>query len=244
MTRKTFASTSMAACVLFTTGLAQAQLSAPAPMDPNAVGQPQSVQQGPQTETQQTLQQSESEDSGRGLELFYVNGGVNATYVGMDALSSSNFAVSRTSHLGPGFDLGLGLRLLIITIGPRLRFQPLSSFDMWQIDGEAALHIPISSLDIWFGAHGGYAFATSLSGLDEVKVHGADVGLDVGVDYYLTKLFSVGADGSASAFFLTRPGVGVSSSNAAGAAAQAPYVADGSSVGLGLLVGARAGLHF
>ncbi|MEO8799723.1 MAG: hypothetical protein ABI551_17650 [Polyangiaceae bacterium] len=234
----------MAASVLFWAGLAQAQLSAPAPMDPNAVGQPQPVQQAPQTETQQTLQQSESEDSGRGLEFFYANGGVNATYVGMDAVSSSNFAVSRTSHLGPGFDLGLGLRLLIITIGPRLRFQPLSSFDMWQIDGEAALHIPISSLDIWFGAHGGYAFATSLADLDGVKVHGADVGIDVGVDYYLTKFFSVGADGSASMFFLTRPAIAPNPGTQAAAAAEAPYVTNGSSVGLGLLLGARAGLHF
>src|SRR4029077_6474438 len=117
---------------LFSAGFAYAQdLQAPPPMDPNAVGQPQ--QQPPQTETQQTLNQSENEDSGRGLEFFYVNGGVNATYVGMDTFSSSQLGGARADHLGPGFDLGLGLRLLIITIGPRIRFQPLSAFNMWQI---------------------------------------------------------------------------------------------------------------
>ena len=202
-------------------------------MDPNAVGQQQPMQP-PQTETQQTLNQSENEDSGRGLEFFYVNGGVNATYVGMDTFSSSQLGVTRASHLGPGFDLGLGLRLLIITIGPRVRFQPLSAFNMWQIDGEVALHIPISSIDIWLGPHGGYAFAGSLDAPNDVSVHGLDLGADVGVDYYLTKNFSVGGDASAEFFFLKRPSV----SGQSGVDA-----VDGSSVGFRALGGVRVKLH-
>jgi len=218
---------------LFSAGFAYAQdLQAPPPMDPNAVGQPQ--QQPPQTETQQTLNQSENEDSGRGLEFFYVNGGVNATYVGMDTFSSSQLGVARADHLGPGFDLGLGLRLLIITIGPRIRFQPLSAFNMWQIDGEVALHIPISSLDIWLGPHGGYAFAGSLDAPNDVSVHGLDLGADFGIDYYLTKNFSVGGDASGEFFFLKRPSVSGSSG---------VYAVDGSSVGFGAMGGLRLGLH-
>jgi len=203
-------------------------------MDPNAVG-PAPTQQPAQTETQQTLNESESEDSGRGLEFFYLNGGVSAAYVGMDTVSSSQLGVTRTNHLGPAFDLGLGLRLLIITIGPRVRFSPLSAFNLWQIDGEVALHIPISALDISFGAHGGYAFAGSLDAPSDAAVHGLDVGADFGIDYYLTKNFSIGGDVSGGLFFLKRPSI----SGQTGV-----YALDGSSVGLGVLGGLRGGLHF
>jgi hypothetical protein len=220
---------------LFFASFAHAQdLQAPPPMDPNAVGQPQTQPQQPQTETQQTLNESETEDSGRGLEFFYLNGGVNATYVGMDTFSNSQLGVNQTKHLGPAFDLGLGLRLLIITIGPRVRFSPLSAFNLWQLDGEAAIHVPIGALDIWIGAHGGYALAGALNAPNDTTVHGLDVGADFGVDYYLTKNFSIGGDASGGFFFLKRPSVDGQSG---------VYAVDGSSVGFGALVGARAGFH-
>lgn len=235
MTHKSALMVSVAASSLFFGGFAHAQdLQAPPPMDPNAVGQPTTPQQQPQSETQQTLNQSESEDSGRGLEFFYLNGGVNATYVGMDTFSNSQLGVNSTKHLGPAFDLGLGLRLLIITIGPRVRFSPLSAFNLWQIDGEAAIHVPIGALDIWVGAHGGYALAGALNAPNDTTVHGLDLGADFGIDYYLTKNFSIGADASGGFFFLKRPSISGESG---------VYAVDGSSVGFGALVGARAGFH-
>jgi hypothetical protein len=236
MMRKSWLTFTTLASSLFFAGFAHAQdLQAPPPMDPNAVGpQTQTQPQQPQTETTQTLNESETEDSGRGLEFFYLNGGVNASYVGLDTFSNSQLGVNSTKHLGPAFDLGLGLRLLIITIGPRVRFSPLSAFNLWQIDGEAALHVPIGALDIWIGAHGGYALAGALNAPNDTTVHGLDLGADFGIDYYLTKNFSIGGDASGGFFFLKRPSISGESG---------VYAIDGSSVGFGALVGARVGFH-
>src|SRR5207249_1553339 len=80
---------------------------------------------------------------------------------------------------------------------------------------EGALHTRIDHVDPYFGVRGGYNFVGSL-GSDSVQVagggappdvsiHGFNIGPMVGIDIYLAKLISIGADVDAQFLFLQRP---------------------------------------
>lgn len=231
------------ACALpLAPSLAEAQeLAPPPPLDPS---NPYAGPTAPRTATEERLERAEREDSGRGLEFFYANAGAAFSAVGLTTLNDSDLAVAGTSAVGGAFDAGLGLRLLILSFGPRLRYHKLTEFDLWQINGEVNLHIPISRLDLNFGVHGGYSFIGSFAAgalgagadPDAVRVRGFDVGLQLGLDYYLTPHFSLGGDVSAEVLAMSRPALARSTDPAFGTS--------GGAVGLGGLVGVRAGLHF
>ena len=243
------------ACAFGTTALAvlprtaSAQdLAPPPPMDPSATTAPAMTPppSTPVTETTQTLDASEREDSGRGLEFFYVNGGVSFSTVGLETLNSDKLAVAKTTGAGPEFDLGLGVRLLIFTLGPRVRYHALSNFNLWQINGEAAFHLPISRWDTYFGLHGGYSFvgtlsqdafasATSNVSASDVRVRGFDAGLQLGLDYYLSPWFSLGAEIAGDVLFLRRAAVSNST--------DPDFGSSGGGAGLGAIMGIHTGLH-
>ncbi len=187
--------------------------------------------------------QEDKDDSGRGLEFFYVKGGPAFSYIGLEAFNSDKLALAKTSSVGPEVDLGLGVRLLILTLGPRLRYHFMNGFNLLQINGEAELHIPLGKLDPFFGLHGGYSTLGSLGGAvdstkansNDVSVHGFDVGLQGGVDYYLSGLFSIGVEGSLELLVLKRPAVS--------GATDPTFGQSGGGVGFGGLLGLHAGLH-
>lgn len=217
--------------------LAHAQDLAPPPaMGPN-MQQPQVWQ--PQTMTTQQLNTAEREDSGRGLEFFYVNGGAGFSYVGLPSYGPPGYRFTQSSAVGPELDLGLGVRLLVLTIGPRVRFHPLTGYDLIQANLEVAVHLPLGSLDLYGGVHGGYsmmaktkkAFEGAATTTNSVGMSGGDVGLDLGADYYLSSLFSIGGALSGEVIFLKTSDL-------------PPPDTKGSATGVGLVLGARAGLHF
>ncbi len=188
---------------------------------------------------------SSKDDSKRGLEFFYANAGVGLSVLGMQTFSGSKLAIEKTSGVGPAVDVGLGLRLLIFTFGPRFRYHQLSSFNLWQLTGEVGLHIPAGKLDPYVTLSGGYAAVGSLDqdvipgssssvSSSDVSVTGGSVGLAGGLDYYATKAFSVGGEVGAQFLFLSR-----------GAVSGAPAELANSSAGVGgnLLVQAHVGLH-
>jgi hypothetical protein len=204
-----------------------------------------------QSATTQQLNAAEREDSGRGLEFFYASAGIGASYLGLSA-SPRSTALGLQKVSGPGFtaDVGLGVRFVTITVGPRARLTTLPGLTLWQVDLEAASHIPYGNFDGYFGLHGGYAFsgkisddsviasaATSPVSAADMSVHGLDLGLQAGADYYVTSNFSLGFELGGSLYFLSRSAV---SSRAPGEL----YGSSASSVGLGALLGAHAGLHF
>lgn len=149
------------------------------------------------------LQEGESEDSGRRLELVYVNADVGG-----------GFIAGGTGYGFFGAGGSVGVRLLTFTLGARVRDQ-LGSANMLLVNGEAAYHLVLGSADLVLGAHGGYAGVTNTGGGS-----GANAGLDVGFDYYLSSLFSVGVAVSPDLYFL------------------------GGDPRFGLFAGPRAGLHF
>ncbi len=229
---------------------------APPPMDPNAPGGTPTTGNA----TQAKLDEAEHEDSGRGFELFWLNGEIGGAYTNMAQFSSDSLQIEKTSAGGPMFGLAAGLRFVILTLGARLRYNALSSFNLWQINGELGFKLPIKSVDILIGGHGGYSFVGSLGDAtlatntsvptekDRVSIRGANAGLDVGFDYYVSPTFSVGVGLFGDILFLNRPPVekpaGLTPEQEAVIANDPLYQQSGTSAGLQAGGALRLGLHF
>jgi hypothetical protein len=200
----------------------------------------------------------EAEDSGLGLEWVWINADIGGAYVNMQSFSTSNLALNKTETGGPAFGVAAGVRLIFLTLGVRVRDLLLSSIgSLWELSLEGALHTRIGHIDPYFGVRGGYNFVGSLSSDSvqvaggsappDVSVHGFNIGPMVGIDVYLAKLISIGADIDAQFLFLQRPkpplppGVQL---QALPAQYQTLYNESGSSVGFGVTGAAHLGIHF
>jgi hypothetical protein len=239
-------------------------IAPPPPMTapgPGAPGQPATTQeQMQQAETNQRLDEAEKKDTGRKFELFWLDGQIGGSYINMKQFSSETFAIENASAGGPMFAVGAGVRLVVFVAGARLRHHALSSFNMWQINGEAGLKAPIGKLDILIQLHGGYSFvgrlgdagAGTASGTpassDAVSIRGFNAGLEVGLDYYVSPLFSVGVGAMGDFLLLNRPPAdlppGLTAEQQAAIKSEPLYGATGTSAGLMVAGGLRLGLHF
>ena len=177
----------------------------------------------------------------------------------MRSFSATDLALKNSDAAGPMFGLSAGLRLVLFTIGPRFRYHALSAFNMWQLGGEIGLKIPISSVDILIGLHGGYAAVGRLDassavadagGPDQssaVSVRGLNAGMDFGVDYYVSSGFSVGLGFTPDFLYLKRPPVALPTDlpeeQRAAIAADPLYQRSGESAGFGIAGGLRLGGH-
>ncbi|MBN1612619.1 MAG: hypothetical protein JW940_38670 [Polyangiaceae bacterium] len=243
------------------------QPSSPTDIQAGGLTPPDTMQRdtysGP-SQTEQELAAADREDSGRGLEFFWLNVEGGAEQVGLQTFTANHLVDAEfveTTHLGPLFGAGLGLRLMFLTIGPRFRLANFSSFALWTLDGEVGFHVPIGVVEPYVTLSGGYAALGSLdsangvSGLNmgEVTISGWNVRGGVGLDLYLAPAVSIGANLTGEALILTRPGVtpqklqsASSASTPSGAQQTAAdiYAADGSSVGAGATLTGVIGLHF
>jgi hypothetical protein len=242
-------------------GNARAQMpEPPPPLPPSTPGYPgYSTYPGqPPPPPQSTSSSDENDDSGLGLEWVWLNAEVGASYVDMTSFSASSLGLVKTSSGGPSFGFGGGVRLLFFTLGVRARDLVLSDIgNLWLLNLEAAFHTRIWRIDPYFGVRGGYNFVGSLSGSSvqvatggspsDVSVHGFNVGPMFGIDLYLAKLFSIGADVDAQFLFLQRPKpalpAGITESMLP-PQYQTLYNNSGSSVGFGFTGAAHLGLHF
>jgi hypothetical protein len=232
-------------------------LQPPPPMAPPAPGYPGWPSSGSSLPTSPPPT-DESQDSGLGLEWVYLNAEAGASYVDMQSFSASSLALVKTSSGGPSFGVGAGVRLLFFTLGVRARELSLSDIgSLWLLNAEAAFHTRVWRIDPYFGLRGGYNFVGSLSSSSvqvasggspsDVSVHGFNVGPTFGIDFYLSKLISLGADFDAQFLFLQRPKppLPFGLTEAAIPPAQRPlYDNSGSSVGFGFTAAAHLGVHF
>ena len=246
---------------LLVPSVARAQdLQAPPPMSQPQTSPSTSIQTTQSTATTQQLDESERHDSGRNLELVWVDGQVNGSYINMSQFSSKSFAIDKTSSAGPAFSVGAGIRLLVLVLGARLRYNALSAFNMWQANAEVGLKIPIRSFDFLLNVHGGYSWVGSLGDAnkatdtstptsnDAVSIRGFNAGLETGLDYYITPLFSVGLGALADFLYLNRPAIdkpaGLTAAQQQAVNNDPLYKRSGSTAGFQLGGGLRLGVHF
>jgi hypothetical protein len=218
------------------------------PTDPGAVV----VEKDKKTEKTDTTRQLE--DGGLGLEWVYLNADLGAAYTDLASLRASNWQLQDNASSGPAFGLAAGVRLVFLSLGVRVRDLALSSYNIWETDLEALFHFRIWRIDGYFGGRGGYAFlgafsADSLrtstgSAASNVTVHGWNVGPTLGLDFYITKLVSVGVDANVEAMFLERPPLPLPSGETVAPQYASLYNASGSSVGAGFIGMSHLGIHF
>jgi hypothetical protein len=213
---------------------------------------------GASTPTEQELERAEREDAGRGLEFFWINGEIGFEHLGLQTFKANNLvdaAVVDTTQTGLLFGGGLGVRLVFLTLGARFRLGTFSEWQLWTLNGELGIRIPLGSLEPYFTLGAGYAsigaFDTANVGADlnsaGVDITGFDIRGGFGIDYYLSDAFSLGANLTGDLLFLTRPGVDPTKfqgTATGGQAAAQVYAADGSSIGSGVTLTAVVGLHF
>lgn len=211
--------------------------------------------------TARRLDEAKKEDSGRGLEIVWLNVEGGYENVGLQTFNidedelTAGFISSAAN--GGVLGAGVGVRLLYFTLGARGR---VGLFDDWQLfsaGGEVGMHLPLGRLDphvaLGFGYAGLGSFKSAVRGAaDAIAIRGFYGRISGGLDVYLSPVFSLGASASWELLALTRPGLTSAQldrirSEAAATPQQAKadlLAAEGSSVGSALALTAVAGLHF
>jgi tetratricopeptide (TPR) repeat protein len=123
------------------------------------------------------------------VERGWLDADLGGAYADVTLFNASTLSLQRTGRVGPTFSFGAGIRLDPLTLGVRVRDLDLSTYNVWEIGGEGALHIRFDRVDAHIGFRGGYATLTGVSG-----VTGLDVGAFFGFDYYASRLFTLGLD--------------------------------------------------
>jgi hypothetical protein len=204
--------------------------------------------------TQKRLEQSEKDDSGRGLEWAWLQLEGGGHYTALQGIGGSQLMVGDAKQAGGGGLAGaaVGARLLFLTIGVRGRYGWAPDHRQWSVAPEIGLHIPLGNLEPHVFVGAGY---TALSGLDTSRIESGPslvtrgfVGrIGGGLRYYLSRHFSIGAMVTGDLTIMSRPGVYYRDDTATGASPSAARV-DASKVGSGTglaVIGTGAiGIHF
>ena len=246
-------------CATFTLfGLSAAAWADDAPVGSNlqagGLKPPDAVQSDPTatapTATEANLDLADKEDSGRGLSFVWLNAEAGPEYLGLETLKAKGLVDSSVIHskdLGMAYGAGLGVRLLVFTLGARFRFGNFPDWQTWTLNAEGGMHIPLGRVEPYVTFGGGYASLGAynkdkLGGVPLSAAHGFDVRGGAGVDWFLTNTFSVGANLTGEILYLSRK-----SSQAAPSAGPSPavfVVPSGSGIGAGATLSAVLGLHF
>ncbi|MEO8900132.1 MAG: hypothetical protein ABI488_00945 [Polyangiaceae bacterium] len=215
---------------------------------------PEAVLSGPNatapSATEANLDRADKEDSGRGLEFVWLNAEAGPEYLGLQTLKAKGLVDNAFIHskdLGMTYGAGLGVRLLVFTLGARFRFGNFPDWQTWALNAEGGMHIPLGRVEPYVNFGGGYSSLGAynkdkLGGMPLSAAHGFNVRGGAGVDWYLTNTFSIGANLTGEILYLSRK---------ASAPTPQQYFPVGSfanssgyGVGAGATLSAVLGLHF
>jgi hypothetical protein len=166
--------------------------------------------------TEERLDRSKKQDSGRGLEWIWADVGGGFEHLGLRTFEPKNEAFAAgfvdTTANGGMLSGGLGARLLFFTLGARGRIAFFSPYNRLSLGPELGFHFPIGNLDphadVGFGWTGLGSFNGAVAGdAGAITMRGVYARVGGGVDYYLTPAFSVGVVGSLELVHLSRAGI-------------------------------------
>jgi hypothetical protein len=197
-------------------------LAPPPPMDEKTAQTPSTPTEPLKTEQEE--QEEKDEDSGRGLSWVWSNAEGGFQHVGLQTFNvdEENFTAGFIETTGTGgvVGVGLGVRLLFITIGARGRLGLLDAWQYFTVGGELGFRFPLGNLEPHFELGGGYAAIGSFSDsiindtAADVSIRGFYARPSAGIDYFITPVLSIGASASWEFMAMTRPGLSVTSINA------------------------------
>jgi hypothetical protein len=202
------------------------------------------------------------------VSWFWINGAAGYQTINLRTFDAGqdDFTIGLIpeSKAGPTVDVGLGARLLFVTLGARFtggffrdasEDRSLGSYQLWSLDGELGVHLPFGRFEPYVQVAAGYSalggLADAVAGLRRgVDIAGINTRLAFGFDYYVGRRVSLGLRGSGELLFLSRRGVPVrellepKQVDTLGELKTRLLEANGSTVGTALGLGGNIGLHF
>jgi hypothetical protein len=226
---------------------------------------------GPRTAQADKSSQVSRESPPKSVEWIHLTTGGGFQSVVLRTLFAEDSETSRLTAdivpetlAGPAASLGIATKLWFIGLGLTGRVAWLSGaapernardLRLWSLDAEVTFRAPLGQAEPFVLFAGGYS---TLGGMDEL-VDGLDRGLDIdgfnlrtglGLDYYLSRHFSLRAAATAELLFLARKGVparDLAEPEEVGTLNEAEariLEADGSSIGWGFDLTLGVGVHF
>jgi hypothetical protein len=208
---------------------------------------------------------AESRWGGPSSQHFYLDTQAGVEWVQLETFVAdfSTYALGLlpSTGVGPSATIGLGGRLGFFTLGGRGRVSSFGgdggfqgAWQLWTLDAEAGIRVPLGRVEPHVTLAGGYAesshFGHAVANLNGVDLHGVDLRLGAGVDYWVIHNLSIGGEADFGVLAVTRPGVSlqelaaVQQVSTLNQAKQRVLEASGSSVGTVLAVIADVGVHF
>lgn len=166
--------------------------------------------------TEEQLDRSKKQDSGRGLAWLWVDLGGGFEHLGLRTFNPKEEAFTAgfvpTTANGGMLSGGLGARVLFFTLGARGRIAVFSDYNRLSLGPEVGFRFPIGNLephaDVGFGWTGLGSFNGAVAGdAGVIAMHGVYARVGGGVDYYLTPVFSVGLGAGFEILHLSRPAI-------------------------------------
>lgn len=166
-----------------------------------------------------------------------------------------------TWGVGPTARVGGGLRFGFLTLGLRGRVAAyddpatVGPWQIWTLDAEIGVRVPLHRVEPHVVLAAGYSsfggFGSAVAGLSQgLAVHGGDVRLGAGVDYWVARNVSLGLDLDGELLAIARPGVAIADLATAKQigtlddARARVLEASGTSIGAAASLNASVGLHF
>lgn len=192
-------------------------------------------------------------------QLAFLEAGLGGMYVDTLALKDAELLDPyrwQTSGFGSTWSVALGVRARQFSIAATYREGNFADWQLWTLGAEASMHFPLGRLEPYFGLGVAHASIAGLSAdvshapyfamAPAIDIHGLDLRVNVGASYHVVPWFSVGANLSGDAFFLSRKGDHLirTSSTDPNARPTWVYATDGSGNGLGMGLSLVLGLHY
>jgi hypothetical protein len=158
---------------------------------------------------------------------------VDLKMISYDGLLPEQVDVRET---GLGFGAAAGVKLKILSVGLHLNVGQFAEFDVWTLNLDGQLRIPLGAIEPYLRLGIGYAFLGAFDAdLNDVDaVDGWDLKAGFGIDLYANDYLSLGGGIDFTILNLT--------STASPTAVD--FTRDGAAVGVGVFFGGRAALHF
>lgn len=194
--------------------------------------------------TERELELSEREDSGRGLQFFWIDAELGGRWSDFALISDSGLLDGediQATNLLPTIGLGAGVRFLYFTVGARYRLNLTGDLPFWTAGLEGALRVPMGNWEPYALVGGGYLrtlqYEDKCGGCyKDLVISGGYAAIGGGIDYFVTPVFAVGTRLDVEVPFVSR--------DALPQATEGVYATDGSAVGLSANLGLHLSLHF
>jgi hypothetical protein len=233
------------------------------------VGAPQLVMPAPtpltpeQQRTIQRLDLAKRLDSGRGLDVVWIDAEGGFEQLGLQTFNGGDQGfvggLVKTSSSGASVGAGAGAHLLFLTLLLRARVGVFDVGQLYRIGPEVGFHVPFgrvephAALGLGYAAVGGLKDTVGGSVAGDFALRGFYTRVTAGLDYYPTPVFSIGASLSTDLLVMVRPALSaaevtyiqsLSNVSASQKSSAALLTSTGTGAGGTLAVSAVAGLHF